>query len=71
MKAIRVLALLGMLLPAVAGAQGNNEFAVERTLEPPRVDGVLDDAVWSRAPLAIPADGWVSYQPDARRQDVG
>ncbi len=63
MKAIRVLALLGVLLPAVARAQGNNEFPVERALEPPRVDGVLDDAVWSRAPLAIPADGWKSYQP--------
>ena len=63
MKAVRVLALLGMLLPAVARAQGNNEFAVERAAEPPRIDGVLDDAVWSRAPLAIPADGWVSYQP--------
>ena len=63
MKAIRVLALLGVLLPAVARAQGNNDFTVERALEPPRVDGVLDDAVWSRAPLAIPADGWKSYQP--------
>ena len=63
MKAVRVLALLGMLLPAVARAQGNNEFAVERAAEPPRIDGVLDDTVWSRAPLAIPADGWVSYQP--------
>ena len=59
----RVLALLGVLLPAIARAQGNNEFAVERAAEPPRIDGVLDDAVWSRAPLAIPADGWVSYQP--------
>ena len=63
MKAVRVLALLGMLLPGVARAQGDNEFAVERAAEPPRIDGVLDDAVWSRAPLAIPADGWVSYQP--------
>ena len=63
-KAVRVLALLGMLLPAVARAQGNNEFAVERAAQPPRIDGVLDDAVWSRAPLAIPADGWVSYNPN-------
>ena len=63
MKALRVLALLGVLLPAVARAQANNDFTVERALEPPRVDGVLDDAVWSRAPLAIPADGWASYQP--------
>ena len=63
MKAARVLALLGLLMPAVAHAQGSNEFAVERATEPPRIDGLLDDAVWSHAPLAIPADGWVSYQP--------
>jgi len=63
MKAVRVLALLGVLLPAVARAQGANEFAVQRAAEPPRIDGVLDDSVWSRAPLGIPADGWKSYQP--------
>ena len=63
MQALRVLALLSVLLPAVARAQGTDDFAVERAAEPPRIDGVMDDAVWSRAPLAIPADGWVSYQP--------
>jgi hypothetical protein len=63
MKTLRGLALLGMLLPAAAHAQGNNEFVVERAAQPPRIDGLLDDAVWSHAPLAIPPDGWVSYQP--------
>jgi hypothetical protein len=63
MRALCVLALLGMLLPAAARAQGNNEFVVERAAQPPRIDGLLDDAVWSFAPLAIPPDGWLSYQP--------
>jgi hypothetical protein len=63
MKAVRALAALGLLLPALALAQGVTGFAVERAATPPRIDGILDDAVWERAPLAIPADGWVSYQP--------
>ena len=67
MKTVRPVALLGallgMLLPALARAQGTTDFAVERAAQPPRIDGVLDDAVWERAPLAIPPDGWVSYQP--------
>ena len=62
MKAVRVLALLGMLLPAVARAQGNNEFAVERAAEPPKLDGILDDQVWTPAPM--PTGQWVSYNPN-------
>jgi hypothetical protein len=33
----------------------------QRAVEPPRLDGVLDDQLWSLPPL--PADDWVSYNP--------
>ena len=37
------------------------EFRIARTPEPPRIDGVLDDDVWTQAPLAL--GEWVSYNP--------
>ena len=58
------LATLLVLVPAVvARAQLPADFTVERTTQPPQTDGVLDDEVWQRAPLAISAGDWASYDP--------
>ena len=58
-RAILLAALL-QIAAARAYAQGA-DIAVERATQPPKIDGVLDDEVWTRAPL--PATDWVSYQP--------
>ncbi len=61
---IRTLVFLSALLCLTAGraaAQASADILVERAAQPPKLDGVLDDEVWTRAPL--PATEWVSYQP--------
>jgi hypothetical protein len=42
-------------------AQERREFRVLRTAEPPKIDGVLNDAAWKQAPLEL--GEWVSYNP--------
>ena len=37
------------------------ELRPVRATVPPRIDGLLDDQIWSAAP--IPADRWISYNP--------
>src|SRR5688500_11929480 len=52
---------------AVAGAAAGRaqtpapEIQARRATTPPRLDGILDDALWAAEPL--PLDPWVSYNP--------
>jgi hypothetical protein len=55
------IALLVLTLAASARAQVPSDFTVERTTTPPKMDGILDDEVWKRAPM--PTGEWVSYNP--------
>ena len=47
--------------PAVAPAAPRADLRALRAATPPTLDGVLDDQVWTAAPL--PAENWVSYNP--------
>ncbi|MGE5346699.1 MAG: DUF5916 domain-containing protein, partial [Acidithiobacillales bacterium] len=42
-------------------SDGKTAIDVVRTEEPPRIDGVLDDAAWKTPPLAL--GDWISYNP--------
>ena len=61
--------VIGALLGAPSGAQGQvlaqtpatPALHAIRAAVPPKLDGILDDEVWSGAPL--PMDKWVSYNP--------
>ena len=55
---------MALVLASVAGlqAQTQPDFAVARAVEPPVIDGVLEDEVWKRA--ALPLGEWLSYQPN-------
>src|SRR5205085_4144275 len=57
------LAITALILFAVVdlSAQPRQEFRIPRAPEPPKIDGVLDDAAWTQAPL--PLGEWVSYNP--------
>jgi hypothetical protein len=60
----RVLPIVfaALLVAATSAAQSSADIAVERTAVAPKIDGVLDDEVWSKvAPL--PTTGWASYNP--------
>jgi hypothetical protein len=59
---VAVLAVFA-LIPALARAQdpARAELQARRATVPPRIDGVLDDEVWSGEPL--PLDRWMSYNP--------
>lgn len=50
-----------VVLGGSADAQTEAEYRVARATEPPRIDGVLTDAVWQRPPMATGA--WASYSP--------
>src|SRR5687767_13654068 len=59
----------GFLTPALwlclcssAFAQSPAEYRVPRAPEPPKLDGILDDQVWTQAPM--PTGQWVSYNPN-------
>ena len=67
--------LLFAAAAAGAAAQTTQEYRVPRATEAPKLDGVLDDQVWSQAPM--PTGQWVSYNPnrgdkmpDAYKTDV-
>jgi hypothetical protein len=52
-----------LVLSTNAFAQTPTDYRVTRTTTPPKIDGVLDDAVWaSVAPM--PTGQWVSYNPN-------
>src|SRR5688572_228918 len=57
------LAIVALLLAAVSDlrAQTRQEFHVERTAQPPTIDGVLDDELWKQN--ALPLGDWISYNP--------
>jgi hypothetical protein len=62
---LTVFACFGVLstLPAPVFAQTAPRAALRatRAAVPPKLDGVLDDEAWARAPL--PLDTWISYNP--------
>src|SRR5262245_53615173 len=60
MRPAFVLACL--LLAAAPASARQTDIRVERAAEPPKIDGVLDDAVWASV-TPLPADEWVSYNP--------
>lgn len=61
-KRLVALVVVALLLPALTRAQTGVDIAVERAATAPKIDGILDDEVWTKvAPL--PANDWVSYQP--------
>jgi hypothetical protein len=47
--------------PALAQDGARAEIRPVRATAPPKVDGILDDQIWSGDP--IPAEQWVSYNP--------
>ncbi|MCL4845730.1 MAG: carbohydrate binding family 9 domain-containing protein [Acidobacteria bacterium] len=58
--------IVAWILAAATSARADEASAastltVERAEVAPRIDGVLDDAVWARAPLST--GDWVSYNP--------
>ena len=59
----RLLSLLFTALLVSSGAHAQStDIVIERTSVAPKIDGVLDDEVWTRvAPL--PATDWASYNP--------
>src|SRR5262245_20388139 len=60
MKLLASLAIC-LCVSSAANAQ-TQEYRVPRTTEPPKLDGILDDQVWTRAPM--PTGQWVSYNPN-------
>lgn len=61
MKTLMAALALALLATTPARAQAPADFPVDRTTQPPKIDGVLDDAVWQRAPM--PTGDWKSYAP--------
>ena len=47
--------------PASSQTQTALELHATPAMTPPKLDGVLDDAVWAREPM--PLEGWASYDP--------
>src|SRR6266850_450967 len=59
-RALAITALV--ILTAIdLRAQERQEFRVPRAAEPPKIDGVLNDAAWTQEPLVL--SDWVSYNP--------
>src|SRR5262245_14724074 len=56
-----LVATLLILFPTVVHAQERQEFRVGRAIQPPKIDGVLDDDVWNDDPLVL--GDWISYNP--------
>ena len=63
MKRFVVACAIALLFSAGAEAQEAAGFRVMRASEPPKIDGVLDDAAWAQV-APMPNDGWVSYNPN-------
>src|SRR4030095_148447 len=62
-RSVMALFLVSALLPAAALAQTppREDLHARRAAVPPKIDGVLDDELWSSEPL--PLDRWMSYNP--------
>jgi hypothetical protein len=52
---------LAIAQEAFAQAPKSLELNAGRAMTPPKIDGILDDELWSGEPLAL--DRWVSYNP--------
>ena len=63
MRLVIAVFLVSALLPATGLAQtpAREDLRARRATVPPRIDGVLDDELWSDEPLAL--DRWMSYNP--------
>ena len=63
MRLVIAVFLVSALLPATGLAQtpAREELHARRATVPPKIDGVLDDELWSDEPLAL--DRWMSYNP--------
>jgi hypothetical protein len=59
--ALRVPALLFLLAPSFAAGQSAREATALKIDEPIRIDGVLDEAAWARAPALT---DFIQFQPD-------
>ena len=60
-----LLAVL-LLLSVFSHAQEKKQLQIERTSTPPKIDGILDDAVWQ---TAQEAKGFTQFRPDAGVKD--
>ncbi len=58
-----VACAIALLFCASAQAQEAAGFRVVRAPEPPKIDGVLDDAAWAQV-APMPTGEWVSYNPN-------
>jgi len=61
MNRVYAIAALFLLAALTLRAQDHPEFQVARAATPPKIDGVLDDQVWTQEALAL--GDWVSYNP--------
>jgi len=60
---IRLFGVVALLLLVAARAYAQNtDIVIARATVPPKIDGVLDDEVWSQV-TPLPANDWVSYSP--------
>src|SRR5215470_8046621 len=59
----RTVTLLAIIVCATLTlrAQEPAEFKIARAVEPPKIDGILNDDVWKQPPL--PLGEWISYNP--------
>jgi uncharacterized protein DUF5916/cellulose/xylan binding protein with CBM9 domain len=59
----RAVVIIALVLCAAGElwAQERPEFHITRAAQPPAIDGVLDDEVWTQAQLSL--GDWVSYNP--------
>jgi hypothetical protein len=62
MRRICAIAALCLCQGSGAFAQTPAEYRVPRAAEPPKLDGILDDQVWTQPPM--PTGRWVSYNPN-------
>jgi hypothetical protein len=58
-----VVCVVFLCLSGIALAQTEGEYRVTRTTAAPKIDGVLDDAVWG-AVAPMPTGQWRSYNPN-------
>lgn len=63
MKHIFSTAIVCLFLSGTALAQTQGEYRVPRAATPPKIDGVLDDAVWETV-APMPTGQWRSYNPN-------
>ncbi|WP_299228023.1 DUF5916 domain-containing protein [uncultured Psychroserpens sp.] len=57
----RLLLSLCLLFSFYGVSQGKKQLQIERTTTPPKIDGILDDAVWQNANIAT---NFIQYQPE-------